>query len=114
MLLKCKVGTDIVYMPRFNDKLDNKRFINKILTNNEKEMYYNLESLRRRLEFLSGRFALKEAFAKAKGKGIGDLSFIDIEVSKDEYGAPYIEGVEASISLSHDTDYCIAVVIVGD
>jgi holo-[acyl-carrier protein] synthase len=41
-----------------------------------------------RLECLAGRFAVKEAVAKALGTGIGDVYWTDIEVLCDARGKP--------------------------
>lgn len=69
----------------------------------------------------AGFWAIKEAFSKAIGKGIGsDCSFYDIEIYKDTKGAPHIavakhlveefKILRSSISLTHDGEYTIAVV----
>lgn len=107
-----KLGTDIVYMPRLLKQVSNPRFLNKVLTKAELSLFNELNSERRKLEFLSGRFAAKEAYAKAVGLGIGKIDFLDFEVLKDENGKPINDF--ASVSISHDNDYCIAVVIVNE
>lgn len=95
--------------------LRQKRFVDRILTSFEKEGYDQL-SEKRKIEFLAGRFAAKEAFAKAHGTGIGaNLSFLDIQVENDEMGKPVItkplqEGVH--LSISHSSDYAVAQVII--
>ena len=51
--------------------------------------FMNHSSGHRRTEFLAGRFAGKEAFAKAKGTGIGaECNFTDIEILPDSNGKP--------------------------
>ena len=51
-----------------------------MLTPTELEKYNSLPT-KRKVEFLAGRFAAKEAYAKALGTGIGQhVSFQDIEV----------------------------------
>ena len=65
---------------------------------------------------MAGRFAAKEAFAKAYGTGIGtQLSFLDIQVENDEKGKPHItkplqKGVH--LSITHSTEYAAAQVII--
>jgi holo-[acyl-carrier protein] synthase len=45
----------------------------------------------RRAERLAGRFCAKEAVAKALGRGFGQgLSWRDIEVTADDWGAPTV------------------------
>lgn len=108
--LNLRLGTDLVFMPRLVDKLSNQRFINKVLTKNEQELFNELSLERHRLEFLCGRFACKEAYAKAMGTGIGVVDFLNVEVLKNDVGAPISD--QGTFSISHDGDYAMAVVIV--
>ena len=63
-----------------------KTFLQKVLTPAELEKYNSLPT-KRKVEFLAGRFAAKEAYAKALGTGIGQhVSFQDIEVLNDASG----------------------------
>lgn len=110
------IGIDIVEMKRIEEINERqKRFAERILTINEKRTFEGLSG-KRKIEFLAGRFAAKEAFSKAHGSGIGkELSFLDIEISTDERGKPYIsrpinEGVH--LSISHSVDYAVAQVII--
>lgn len=74
-----------------------------------------------RLESLAGKFAAKEAVAKALGCGIGPIHWQDIEVRKNDQGQPelFLHGpaVEKSnelgitswsISISHTRVYAVA------
>lgn len=97
-------------MPRLINKLENEKFLNKILTPKELVLFNELKLEERKLEFLAGRFACKEAYSKAMGLGIGKIDFLDVEVLKDELGAPISE--QGTFSISHDGEYAIAVVIV--
>ena len=77
-------------------------------------------------EYLSGRWAAKEAMAKALGCGIGaNCSFTDIEVVNNALGAPEIVlsgsalatftrlgGKKINISISHEKHYAVATVII--
>jgi len=101
-------------MPRYLNKLSNKTFLEKILTDKELELFDKLNNEKRKLEFLCGRFACKEAYAKALKRGIGVIGFKDFEVLKDKNNAPYSSLIDAEISISHDGDYCIAIVVVGE
>lgn len=77
-----------------------------------------------RYERLAGRFAAKEAVAKALGTGIGDVSWKDIEVVCDAQGGPHLllhnEAAalaaslglkEWSISLAHTRSHAIALAV---
>jgi len=113
-------GIDITELNRIKEILDSKpKFVQRVLTKNEQ---VQLESLKgnRRVEFLAGRFAAKEAYSKAKGTGIGkSLSFLDIEVMNDERGKPHIHSItypneKVHLSISHSDEYAVANVIIEE
>src|SRR5690625_977819 len=112
------IGIDIIELDRIEKSLAKReRFVKRILTTAEEKHYYKLRSDRRKLEFLAGRFAVKEAFAKAAGTGIGKLSFQHIEILPNSNGAPKlkVDGYEDYllwVSLSHSEKYAIAQVII--
>ena len=71
----------------------------------------------------AGYWAAKEAFSKAIGSGIGkECSFHDIQIYKDNNGAPKLalshkiiknfHITEVALSITHDGEYAIAVVSV--
>ena len=67
------------------------------------------------MEFLAGRFAVKEATSKALGVGISkDFSFHDVEVKKDDRGKPYIEYKDfiTHLTISHTDTTVVAFVIL--
>lgn len=110
------IGIDIVELDRIKTIIDRQsKFIQRILTEKEQLIFRDLKSTRK-IEFLAGRFAAKEAFAKANGTGIGnELSFLDIEIQPDSKGKPMItapinKGVH--LSISHSRDYCVAQVVI--
>lgn len=113
MQFNYSTGIDLVYMRRFLDKINNMNLIKKILTNKELEQFNCLNNERRKLEYFCGRFAAKEAYSKALKSGIGPVSFQDFEVLKDELGCPISNVENCSVSISHDGDYTIAIVIIG-
>lgn len=105
-----RLGTDIVFLPRFVNKVSDQKFINKILTNSEQAIFKSITNDRLRLEFLAGRFACKEAYAKALGLGIGKVDFLDVEILRNELGAPVSDF--GQFSISHDNDYLFVVALV--
>jgi holo-[acyl-carrier protein] synthase len=111
------IGIDIVEMERIQKLMEQqKRFVQRILTENEQRFFDSLSS-GRKLEFLAGRFAVKEAYAKAVGTGIGKhVSFQDIEVLPDECGKPVaitaLDGHRVHVSISHSRDYAVGQVII--
>jgi holo-[acyl-carrier protein] synthase len=85
------VGTDLVEIARVATILQGKlseRFLRKILTPAERQLAESQGS--RRAQFVAGRFAAKEAVAKALGCGLGDpLQFQHIEILPDPLGKPH-------------------------
>src|SRR5699024_10874638 len=86
------LGIGLVEIERIKqvDKKKGSRFVDRVLTHKEAEIWHGLDHDYRKMEFLAGRFAAKEAFSKAVGTGIGKLSFQDIEIINDAKGAPVI------------------------
>lgn len=113
------IGIDIIELDRITTNMEKARFVDRILTPKEKEVFSNLSNKRRKIEYLAGRFAAKEAFAKACGKGIGKLSFQHIEVLHEENGAPVLTAVGYEketifLSITHSRDYAVAQVVLEE
>src|SRR4051812_42416549 len=111
------IGIDIIELSRIEDILRRQqKFVGRVLTPNEQLKFEDL-SAKRKVEFLAGRFAAKEAYSKANGTGIGEeLSFLDIEIDNDSAGKPFIAKPEAKahLSISHSRDYAVAHVIIEE
>ncbi|MCX8084940.1 MAG: holo-ACP synthase [Calditerrivibrio sp.] len=111
------LGCDIVEIDRIDSALKRfgDKFLNRILTEREKEIYNKRGGS---LQFLSGRFAAKESISKSFKTGIGSqLSFRDIEILNGEKGEPivFLKGIkreDIEVSISHGRDYSIAVSIL--
>lgn len=100
------IGCDIVKNSRFINK--DQRFIDLVLTKKEQELYRQLG-----LNFLAGRFAAKEAIMKCL-PNTKEVSFLDIEILKDEFGSPLCNIPNISISISHEQEYTIAYALKKD
>ena len=111
------IGIDLIKISRMQKFID--RFGNKALKRflNEDEI-----KLVKNHKTAAGFWAIKEATSKALGTGIGsECSFFDIEIKKTDKGAPYIKLSQklidnfnikdSSISITHDGDYAIGVVV---
>ncbi|SDO32290.1 holo-ACP synthase [Alkalicoccus daliensis] len=110
------IGIDIVELKRIERIAE--RLSSRILTPAEKETFQRLQG-QRKTEFLGGRFAAKEAYAKAAGTGIGkELAFLDIEIFNNEAGKPElsVSGKEelVHVSISHSREYACAQVIIEE
>lgn len=112
------IGIDIIELNRIKKGIEKSdRLANRILTQNERNVFNKLPTIRRKVEYLAGRFAAKEAFAKATGTGIGALSFQHIEIFADVKGAPKLkaQGYEKDaifISITHSREYAVAQVVI--
>ena len=113
-------GVDIIEIERIQRALERwgDRFLRRIYT--EDEAAY----CRGRPPNLAGRFAAKEAAMKALGTGLRGVGWKDIEVVRNQAGAPSVLlhgrakvraetlGVrELSLSLSHSRNYAVAFVV---
>ncbi|MBD8026489.1 holo-ACP synthase [Ureibacillus sp. Re31] len=111
------IGLDIAEIPRIKKAMErSEKFQNRILSERELELFHQL-SEQRKVEFLAGRFAAKEAYSKANGTGIGKgCEFRQIEVLKDELGKPtlFFDGKKVSghVSITHTKEYAAAQIIL--
>ena len=111
------IGIDICSISRFSNMKNLDKFLKRYFTN--EEIDYILKTGNRD-ETIAGIFSLKEAFVKAIGTGFGNISPIDVEIIHNFSGKPdliihneIIKKIEdLSCSVSHDSDYAIAVVDV--
>ena len=115
-----RTGVDLIEIARIEEVVSRhgKHYLERIYTPAE------LELCGKRAESLAGRFAAKEAVAKALGCGIGDVDWKEIEVLGDEQNAPVLHLYEKaaqkadelgliswSVSISHDQSQVVAFVI---
>ena len=87
------IGCDVVEVKRVADVLakHGERFVDRLLTPNEKPLYEKRKSLSREhaLAFIASRWAVKEAVSKALGTGIADdVTFHSMDVMHNAKGAP--------------------------
>src|SRR5699024_5584417 len=97
--------------------LKNNRFPARVLTNKEIKIYEEFSTDKRKVKFLAGRFAVKEAFAKALGTGIGKIRFQEIEVLPEEarshcLSVSTFDTEKIFVSISHSKAYAVAQVII--
>jgi holo-[acyl-carrier protein] synthase len=112
-----RTGVDLIEIGRIREvaRRHGRRYLDRIYTPAE------LAQSQQRPEYLAGRFAAKEAVAKALGTGIGEVGWKEIEVLGDEEHAPVLTLTGAarrkaedlglstwSLSISHGTDQALA------
>lgn len=105
------IGTDIVALDRFKANKD--QLATKILAEEELSVYRSLKGSNQ-LNYLAGRFAGKEAFLKADGKGIFAIPWQEIIILNDETGKPYLNFSDCHISITHEKAYAVAFVIIEE
>lgn len=115
------VGIDLVSIARMEAVLERwgERFLERVFTGDE--VTYSMRKPRP-ARSLAARFAAKEAFFKAvAGRGASGVPLKEIEVVIGEGGAPALKPRgraalalgrrKAALSISHDRDYAVAVVM---
>lgn len=98
------LGSDFLEIQRIRKSLERHglHFANRILSQKEQDYCYQFQDP---APHIAGRFAAKEAIAKALGTGIGAfLSWLDIEIINDPQGKPTVTlSPEAQKRLHHPT-----------
>lgn len=95
----------MVQIPRMEKSIKSSSFLHRVFT--DKEIDYC-----RSAKNFAGIFAAKEAYFKAQGSGI-KMPLTSVEILHDDNGKPYLNGIEnSSVSISHDGDYSISVVML--
>jgi holo-[acyl-carrier protein] synthase len=116
------LGTDVVEVARFRAALGRRATLAaRLLTPGERAY---CEQQHDPVESMAARFAAKEAVMKALGVGLGDVDFHDVDVERDDGGAPSLAlsgraralaeargVVQWHVSLSHTATTAMAVVI---
>ena len=115
------LGNDIIEIERVRQSIERhgQHFLNRLFTHREQDYCYRFKDP---VPHFAGRFAAKEAIAKALGTGFGaELAWHDIEILGDEQGKPVVHLSESAqtrfshprilVSISHSTSYATAVAI---
>lgn len=127
--MKVRSGIDTVHIPRIVKSISRlgDAFLDRCFTAAEKEYALSFKAEARRAEIYAGRFAAKEAFAKAVGTGIltDSLALTDVEILTDANGSPKLvlhgkaqklaeelKVSSASVSITHEKDYAAAVCVL--
>lgn len=116
------IGVDVVAVNRIGRAVEKwgERFLRRAFTPGERK---EVDGSPWPLESLAARFAAKEAFLKALGKGLFHIPFSEIEVLKTPEGRPRLalhgkarevaSGINRiHLSLSHDGGVAVAFVIL--
>ena len=114
------IGCDIVKIERISSIYTKfgKKFLDKIFTKHE--LTHAPQFPGPFIKYLAKRFAVKEAFAKALGTGIGkSIAFKDIEVFKSSSNQPQVRLLKhldnvgkIHTSISDDDEYALAFITI--
>ncbi|MDR0572070.1 MAG: holo-ACP synthase [Rickettsiales bacterium] len=87
------IGTDLIMVSRVEQTFlrYGLRFVDKILSTEEKKRFFSLTKPNRRVNFLAKRFSAKESLLKAMGIGMGrGIDISDITIDYNDFGKPVI------------------------
>ena len=103
------IGIDIVEIDRIKKQIDNKRFVEMVLSSEEIERFNNFSDIRK-TEFLAGRFAAKEAIIKCLSD-YENVNMNSLNITNNEKGKPEIKYKDYIIllSISHERHYAVAI-----
>ncbi|GGV14135.1 holo-ACP synthase [Lactobacillus acetotolerans] len=113
------VGVDAVEVARVKKIVDHgDNFAKKVLTPNEFAQYQKMVG-KRKVEYLGGRFSLKESFSKAMGTGLGKyVGLQDVETLWDKLGHPVMTSTkfDGNIfpSITHDDHEIVTLVVLEE
>ncbi len=115
------LGTDIIEIARIQESIarHGQHFLDRLFTHQEQEYCLKYKDA---APHFAGRFAAKEAVAKALGIGFGaKLSWLDFEILGDEYNKPTVHFTidakerlhqpKIAVSISHSATAATAVAI---
>jgi holo-[acyl-carrier protein] synthase len=116
------IGTDIIEISRVAKSIQHlgQHFLDRLFTFKEQEYCLKYKASERHF---AGRFAAKEAIAKALGTGLNEkVSWLDIEILNGDTGAPIVilsdkvmahfPGITVKISISHNHESAIAFALI--
>ena len=120
------IGVDIIENKRIKSSIKNRKFITRTFGKDE---ILRFKKIFNKTNYLSKRFAAKEALSKAIGIGFrDDLNFKDIQILNNKLGKPYyvvtskirnlikkkkrIKNFNLFLSLSDEKEYSIAFALI--
>lgn len=109
-----KVGIDLVSIKKFHKiKIDDFSHWNRVYSKAEWKIAYSASTLSNVIPALklASMFAIKEAAMKATGL-VGPNNFRRFEISYNKDGAPAVSFKGSAVSVSHQGEYLVAVVII--
>lgn len=115
-----RAGVDLVEISRIRHSMENPRFLLRFFGERERAQ---LAARGFPPQSVAASFCAKEAFAKALGTGVRGFSLHEVELLRDELGAPYLRlagrarrlaeasGLVFAVSVSHTREQALAFVV---
>lgn len=109
------IGIDLVEHKDIINKDD--RFVRRVLSDKEYEIYHSIQNKKRQIEYVASRFASKEALFKAYKQFPQHIDLKEISILNDEKThCPYIccekLNCKLELSITHTDNYSLAMVIL--
>lgn len=116
------IGVDIISIDRIEKSLERESFVKRVYGGAEIALFCGKDKVR--TNSLAANFAAKEAFSKALGTGVRGFDFNEVQILRNELGAPYFQfsgragkiveekNLECKVSLSHENGKAIAFVVI--
>ena len=117
------IGQDLCRVDRMAASLEREHFFRRVFGREEQVWLDSLPQARRD-QSAAGNFAVKEAFLKAAGGGLGQFPLAQIQCLRRESGAPYLmlegkaqdyltrNGLRALVSITHEGGMAAALVVL--
>lgn len=118
------IGTDIIEVSRIKKLCRRKSFLKRFFTKDEFESALGKSHF---YHHIAGKFAAKEAVAKALGTGFRFFKFRDIQIVNDKMGKPYVrlsgraqeiltsQGFsQVLVTISHCREYAVAFAVAKE
>lgn len=117
------IGNDLIEISRVQKAMEkNPRFLTKLFTSEEQAFFKKRNN---HPQIVAGRFAAKEAVAKALGTGFHSFAMADLEILAETTGKPTVrlsqkvldalkvqEPISILVTISHSRDYAMATAVV--
>lgn len=116
------IGIDLVEVARIQKSMEHPRFLLRFFGGEERALFKGAHAAER----AAANFAAKEAFVKSLGTGIRGFDLTEVQILRDELGAPYfsfsgdaarmvkMRGLSFLCSLTHTKEYAQAIVIAQE
>lgn len=106
------IGVDIVNIQRISKMKQKDAFVQRVLTPDEQLTYKSLGDLKRKDQWLAGRFAAKEAIIKALPQDVSSYQDINITQVNKKLVCD-VQNVLVHVTISHEDDYAVAFAMIA-